>query len=80
MYVSSLTDLASWFHELNHTNYARWIPVHNKDMVELPIKHPEVAREFAVGTFTYTEEDKKFDIINPNWLGTYAEQCLHQGS
>jgi len=43
--------------------------VHHKDMVELPIKHPEVAREFAVGNFTYTE-DKKFDVINPNWLGT----------
>jgi len=63
--MSAITDLASWFHKLDHTNYARWIPVHHKDMVELPIKHPEVAREFAVGNFTYTE-DKKFDVINPN--------------
>ena len=34
-------------------------------MVELPIKHPEVAIEFAVGNFTYTE-DKTFDVINAN--------------
>jgi len=39
--------------------------VHHKDMVELPIKHPEVAIEFAVGNFTYTE-DKTFDVINAN--------------
>jgi len=25
MYVCAVTDLASWFHDLDHTNYARWI-------------------------------------------------------
>ena len=28
IYVDALTGLAGWFHALDHTNYARWIPVH----------------------------------------------------
>jgi len=28
MYLDAWTDLATWFHAINHTNYARWIPVH----------------------------------------------------
>jgi len=26
-----------WFHALDHTNYWRWIPVHLRDMVEMPM-------------------------------------------
>jgi len=45
MYVDALRELAVWFHALDHTNYARWIPVHLRDMVELPTTHPEIADE-----------------------------------
>ena len=33
MYLDALTELVAWFHALDHTNYARWIPIHLKDMV-----------------------------------------------
>ena len=46
MYLDALTELACWFHAMDHMNYARWIPVHLKDMTELPERHPEVARKF----------------------------------
>jgi len=52
MYLDALTELATWFHAMDHTNYARWIPVHLRDMVTLPTTNPEVAREFEAGNFT----------------------------
>jgi len=44
MYLDALTELVLWFYALDHTNYARWIPVHLRDMAELSSKHPEVAK------------------------------------
>jgi len=37
------------FHALDHTHYARWIPVHLKDIAKLTTKHPDVARKFREG-------------------------------
>ena len=37
-----------------HTNYARWIPLHLRDMVALDDKHPDVVAEFLAGNFTDT--------------------------
>ena len=42
LYVDSLQDLAVWFFALDHTHYARWLPVHLRDMVGLAEKHPDV--------------------------------------
>ena len=33
LYVQSCDELCSWFHALDHTNYARWLRVHVLDMV-----------------------------------------------
>jgi len=41
--------LVPWFHALDHTHYARWIPVHLKDMAKLTTKHTDVARKFREG-------------------------------
>ena len=35
LYIDSLTQLASWLSVLNHTNYARYLPVHIRDMTNL---------------------------------------------
>ena len=45
-YLDALTELAPWFFALDHTDYARWIPVHLRDMAELSTKHPEIAAAF----------------------------------
>ena len=52
LYVDSLTKLAPWFFILDHTNYARWVPVHIRDMANLHRTHPETAAEFDNGNFT----------------------------
>ena len=36
LYVESLKLLAPWFFALDHHNYARWIPIHIRDMESLP--------------------------------------------
>ena len=37
LYVESLKNLVSWFFALDHQNYARWIPIHIRDMESLPL-------------------------------------------
>jgi hypothetical protein len=36
LYVESLKAIVPWFFALDHHNYARWIPVHIRDMESLP--------------------------------------------
>ena len=63
MYLDALTELVPWFHALDHTNYARWIPVHLRDMAELSTKHPEIAKEFSEGNFTVRKTNRVFSAI-----------------
>ena len=63
MYLAALTELVQWLHALDHTHYARWIPVHLRDMSALPIKHPGVAREFRPGNFTVRKMKNMFSSI-----------------
>ncbi|WAR11602.1 hypothetical protein MAR_025782, partial [Mya arenaria] len=35
LYIESLKSLLPWFFALDHTNYARWLPVHVRDLEEL---------------------------------------------
>jgi len=73
MYLDALTELATWFHAMDHTNYARWIPVHLRDMVTLPTAHPEVAREFEAGNFTIQKTSQQFSAIPIDQV-----QCCNQ--
>ena len=49
-----------------HTNYARWIPVHLRDMVSLNDKHPGVFAEFSKGTFVVKKTTHVFSGIAIN--------------
>ena len=37
LFVESLETLVPWFFALDHVNYARWIPIHLRDMKALPV-------------------------------------------
>ena len=63
MYLDALTELAGWFHALDHINYARWILVHLKDTAELAERHPEIARKSGEGGFTVHKTTKVFSSI-----------------
>ncbi len=51
LYVQVLDELCPWFFVFDHTNYSRWLPIHVRDMVQLPNTHPDVYNEFHEGKF-----------------------------
>lgn len=63
LYVQSCDELCGWFSALDHTNYARWLPVHVRDMMLLSQKHPEVYAEFMKGNFVVQKSTRKFSLI-----------------
>ena len=63
MNLDALTELVPWFFALDHTNYARWIPVHLRDMAELANKHPYVFQQFSNGHFTVQKTKRMFSAI-----------------
>ena len=42
LYLRSLTKIVPWMFALDHTHYARWLPVHIRDMTLLSHKHPDI--------------------------------------
>lgn len=54
-----LEALAPWFFVLDHTNYARWLPVHIRDMKALP---QEIRNEFEAN-WVFTKGKRKFSSM-----------------
>ena len=52
-----------WLSALDHPNYARYLPVHIRDMLGLESKHPEIANEFKAGKFTVQKTVRFFSAI-----------------
>ena len=42
LYVEALSKIVPWFFALDHTHYARWIPVHLRDLISLKECHPSI--------------------------------------
>lgn len=63
LYIESLTMLAPWVFALDHTHYARFLPVHIRDMKGLQAKHPATAKEFSAGKFTVKRSHRVFSAI-----------------
>ena len=63
LYVDCMQQLASWFFVFDQTNYARWLPVHIRDMLALEYTHPDVYEEFVAGNFTVNKSGRKFSNI-----------------
>lgn len=63
LYINALTKIVPWFFALGHTNYARWIPIHLRDMLNLESKHPRVFSQFMMGNFTVRKTGRPFSAI-----------------
>ena len=48
---------------MDHTHYARWIPVHLRDMVSLREHHPAIYAEFLKGNFAVKKSRHAFSAI-----------------
>ena len=47
----------------DHYNYARWLPVHLREMVNVRVKHPALYRQFADGCVTIAKTQNPFSMI-----------------
>lgn len=63
LYIESLSHIVPWFFALDRTNYARWIPVHLRDMVGLKQSHPDIYAEFMNGKFVVKKTRHAFSAI-----------------
>jgi hypothetical protein len=62
-YVDSLSKMIPLFFAMNHTNYARWLPVHLLDMRRLHKTAPYVASKFEEGFFTVHKSSRHFPCM-----------------
>ena len=64
-YTAALMAITPWTFALDRTNYSRWLPVHIRDMVELPNKHPHVYNVFSTSgeKFTVQKMTNTFSCI-----------------
>jgi len=85
MHIDALSERAVWFHAMDHTNCGRWIPVHLRDMVEVPTSHPEIAEDRGIDLFSTLEGPVRRSGDGnlqrgrgAHRSGPRAEQCSHQ--
>ena len=71
LYNQSLSQIIPWLFALDHINYARWLPVHIADMLNLIRSHPDVYFEFMKGHFAVQKTNKVFSAIS-------IDQCHEQ--
>ena len=63
LYCQALGQLIPFFFANNNTNYARWLPVHLRDMLTLETTHPVVFEEFQKGNFVVHKTNRDFSAM-----------------
>ena len=63
LYLDSLNQLAPWFFALDRVHYARWLPVHIRDMNVLNSTHPSIHSEFQKGNFVVQRSIHQFSCM-----------------
>ena len=63
LYVETMIKVMPWMFALDRTNYARWLPVHVRDMLALPNNHPSIYAAFSAGKFVVHKTGNKCSAI-----------------
>jgi hypothetical protein len=63
LYVNALNDIMPWICALDHGHYARWLPVHIRDMVSLKETNTDVYNEFKNGKFVVQRSERSFSSM-----------------
>ena len=63
MFMGCLEKIAPWMFAMDHTNYARWLPIFIHDLKSLQANHPGVCKEFCQGKFTISKSGKPFSSM-----------------
>ena len=78
--IGAIDSLCPYFFALGHTNYARWVPVFLRDMVQLPTKHPEVYKEYLKKHFVVQRSKKKFSLMGLDQSQEHSIKYLKEDS
>ena len=62
-YVQCLVQIVPWMLAFDHTNNARWLPIHIKDMVQLKERVPSVYEEYNKGNFVVQKSTHVFSTM-----------------
>ena len=76
LYKDALTELVPWFFALDHTNYARWVPIHIRDMISLDNHLPALADEFRKGNFVVHKTHHAFSAIPIDQAHEQNNKCV----
>ena len=57
-------------------NYAHWIPLHLRDMAELPKVHPDIYTQFNYGHFTVQKTKQVFSAIPIDQVHEQNNACV----
>ena len=63
LYIDAVSKIVPWFFGLDHTNSARWLPIHLRDMCRLNDVAPDVASQFKQGRFVVNNTSKNSSSI-----------------
>lgn len=76
LYIETLTKMVPWFFALDHVHYARWLPVHIRDMTTLQQRCPEVYEEFVHGAFTSNKTGNAFSAMGLDQAHEQVNACV----
>ena len=63
LYHQSLCELMPFFFANNNVNYARWLPIHLRDVMLLEEAYPQLAAEFHSGKFVVHKSNREFSAL-----------------
>ena len=63
LYCRALSELLPYLFANNNVHYARWLPIHLKDMLTLEEKHPQLAEEFNNGKFVVHKSSRDYSAM-----------------
>ena len=63
LYIDALRQILPWMFVMDHSNYAKWLSVHYRDMCVLQSTHPSVFKYFIGGSFVVHKTTKLFSSI-----------------
>lgn len=63
LYCQALCQLIPYMFANNNVNYARWLPIHLRDMMGLEKAHPQLAAIFKAGGFVIHKTTRNFSAM-----------------
>ena len=76
LYCQTLSALMPFVFSNNNINYARWLPVHLRDMLALEHRHPDLYQEFLNGNFVVFRSNRLFSAIATDQAHEHANATL----